>query len=116
MREVSTLAIKGHRRLALVRYAECHDPVTGVTGVGGDLAQRRHGQIGDLGGVVFDLTGLGKVLGQLAVGGVDDVGARVEGDRTHATRAGVEGEDEVHEGQASELPEGYWAGGRPEKD
>ena len=35
---------------------------------GGDLAQRRDGEVGDLGGVVLDLARVGEVLGELAIG------------------------------------------------
>jgi hypothetical protein len=46
--------------------------------------------------VMFDLTGRGEVLRELAVGGVDLATGAVKRDRSDAGRAGVQGEKEVH--------------------
>ncbi len=92
-------AIEGDRGLALIGDAERDDLVTSLARAGGDLAQRLDGQPGDLDGVVLDLAGVGEVLGQFAIGGVDDPRALVVGDRSHPRGPGVEGENEFHRRQ-----------------
>ena len=96
--EMAALAVEGDGRLALVGDADGDHVVARVAGLGGDVAQRRHRQVGDLGGVVLDLAGVGEVLAQLPVGGVHHPGLVVEGDRAHPCGAGIEGENKVHGG------------------
>jgi hypothetical protein len=48
---------------------------------------------------VFHFTRAGEVLGQIAMGGVDDPRVLVVGDAAHARGTGVEGKNEFHRGQ-----------------
>ncbi len=61
-----------------------------------DLAQGRHGEVDNLAGIVLDLAGGGKVLGELAVALRDRLEVVPKGHGAHPGRAGVEGEDEFH--------------------
>jgi hypothetical protein len=73
----------------LVGQSQGHDPVTLGADVLGDLAQGGYGQVGDLGGVVLDLAGMGEELGQLAVGGPYDLPPGIERNCTDPGSPGV---------------------------
>jgi hypothetical protein len=105
---MSSLTVERDRCLTLVRDTDRDDVMAGVASARGNVAKGRDGEVSDLRGVVLDLTGVREVLGELAVGGVDDIGLVVEGHRADPGGAGVEGEDELHVGQASEFPDSYW--------
>ena len=102
MGEATGFAVEADRCFTLVRDADRDHLVTVLLGARGDLAQGRHGQVGDLGGVVLDPAGLGEVLGQLAVGAVEGLGRAVKGDGAHPGSARVQGEDELHLAKATE--------------
>ncbi len=96
------LAVEADRCFSLVGDADRDDLVTGVATRRGDVSERRHGEAGDLFGVVLDLPGRGEELGELSVGLVEDLQTGAKGDGPHARRAGVEGEHEVHPGHATQ--------------
>jgi hypothetical protein len=96
MERLARLSIEGDRCFALVGDAEGEYSLTLARGPDRHFAEGHEGELGDLLGIVFDLAGGGKVLGQFAILLVDDLKIPVKGDRSDPRRTGVQGEDQVH--------------------
>jgi hypothetical protein len=86
----SGAAVPGHHRLALVGDADGRHLVT--TDSLDHLAERGDGCVPDLGGVVFDVAGLGIVLGELTIRRHRIAPVGEDGTTAHPGGAGVDGD------------------------
>ena len=94
-------AVEGDEGLALVGDADGGDGLGGGPGfgeAGGDLGEGGADGGPDLVGVVLHPARLGEVLGQLAVGDVDDAGLLVDDQGADAGRARIDGDQLGHGG------------------
>ncbi len=106
-------AVERDHGLALVGDADGGDGLGGGPGSGSalgqavaDLGQGGADGLPDLVGVVLDPPGSGEVLGQLAVGDVDDAGLLVDDQGADAGRARIDGDHLGHEGLTLTPPVG----------
>ena len=95
-------AVEGDQRLALIGDPDGRHGAARLGEAAPDLGQRGAHGVPDLDGVVLDPPRAGEVLGDLAVGHVDDPGLLVHHQCPHTGRPGIDGHHVAHGGEASE--------------
>ena len=95
-------AVEGDQRLALIGDPDGRHGAPGLGEAAPDLGQRGAHGVPDLDGVVLDPSRAREVLGDLAVGDVDDPGLLVHHQCPHAGRPGIDRHHVAHGGEASE--------------
>ena len=89
-------SIKGHRCFALVGNAEGENVVAILLSPLRNFAQGINRELSNFVGVVLYFTRLRKILGEFSIRRIHERGRGVKGHRAHASRTGVESENEVH--------------------